>query len=139
LGDRNGGLCFSHLFSHDRKFKLFLFWTGKICIFFIIKSINLWTIFFRNKYPMAPLLNGRSLKVAWPRKWMDFLIMLYHRRKNMWVFSDILQGDDIQSLIHNDMSFVAKQQIPILTYSQTCIKDSPLGQRKGGLLRQVTS
>jgi hypothetical protein len=54
---------------------------------------------------MTPLLNGRSLKVAWPRKWMDFLIMLYHRRKNMWVFSDILQGD-IQSLIHNDMSFV---------------------------------
>jgi len=26
-----------------------------------------------------------------------------------------------------------------LRYSQTCIKRSPLGQRKSGLLRQVTS
>jgi len=27
----------------------------------------------------------------------------------------------------------------ILIYSQTCIKRSPLGQRKDGLIRQVTS
>ena len=26
-----------------------------------------------------------------------------------------------------------------VTYSQTCVKRTPLGQRKGGLLRQVTS
>jgi len=26
-----------------------------------------------------------------------------------------------------------------INYSQTCIKRSPLGQRKGGILRQVTA
>jgi hypothetical protein len=49
------------------------------------------------------------------------------------------QGNNKFFFFHNKQTLLLYLLVMFIMYSQTCIKRSPLGQRKCGLLRQVTS